>query len=62
MRQQNITTRVRFFITKCEFYYKLRQLLQNALILLQNVSFITKRGGTYTEFVCKVYTLCLRQF
>ena len=44
-----------YFITKCgtsllqnasAFYYKMRQLLQNMTILLQNVTFITKCVGT----------------
>ena len=48
MRWNFITKCVRFFVTKCDsFIYKMRQLLQNATILLQNATSITKCDVCY---------------
>ena len=58
IRQKFITKCVRFFIAKCDSYYKLRVLLQNATVitncefyykmrqLLQNATFITNCDST----------------
>ena len=37
------------FITKCEFYYKMRQSLQVATILLQNATFITNYDSAFIK-------------
>ena len=45
IRQKFITKYVRFFITKCDSYYKMRQLLRNA-------TFITNCNSTSTYKTC----------
>ena len=48
MRWTVVTNCVSFFITKCDtVYYKLRQVLQSAMDLLQIATGITKRDDYY---------------
>ena len=46
MREKFITKCVRFFITKCDSCYKLRQLYYKMRQLLQNATFITNCDST----------------
>ena len=49
MRQKFITKCLRFFITKCNSCYKLRQFYYKMRQLLQNATFITNCDSTNTS-------------
>ena len=54
MRQKFITKRVRFFITKCDNYYKMRRFYYKMRQLLQNATFITNCDSTaFSELILK---------